>query len=240
MFELSNRTKTGNGGDIIVDLSHGNTVSMWELNILEAELAKRNSTLRFVTSQDELLTSLPNATRLVVACPTFSYSRDEVDEIRKLVNRGGLLMLFYDPAYEYSGTTLFEPINSLSTHFGLAYGSGYLYNEREHYGLYRNVYVKTFDQSFITQNISSLVFFTPTHIYSSGKCIARTASDTYSSVAERPDSYAVIAVVLNKGAVVAFGDVSFLREPNCYVADNYQLILNIVSALVNLNWIDAG
>ncbi len=229
-------SSTGGGkGEVLVDLSHGNRVSVWELNILRAELMRRNVTLRFIPPEDDLMMSLENATSLIVASPTSSYSLGESEEVRKFVARGGLLLLFYDPAYEYSGRTLFEPINSLSTYFGIAYGSGYLYNQEEHYGFYRNICVKTFGKSFITQNVSSLVFFTAAHIYSSSKGVAWTTGDTYSSVAERTGNYTVISVVEGEGTVVAFGDFSFLREPNCYVADNYQLILNIVSALVDFS-----
>ena len=231
---LSSSTQASSGnGEVLVDLSHGNTVSVWELNILRAELMRRNVTLRSIPHEDDLTMSLENATCLIVASPTSSYSLEESEEVLKFVNRGGLLMLFYDPAYEYSGMTLFEPIDSLSTHFGVAYGSGYLYNQEEHYGFYRNIYIKTFGESFITQNVSSLVFFTAAHIYSSNEGVAWTTDDTYSSVAERTGNYTVIAVVEGEGTVVAFGDLSFLREPNCYVADNYQLILNIVSAVVD-------
>ncbi|MEM2094447.1 MAG: S49 family peptidase [Candidatus Bathyarchaeia archaeon] len=229
---LPEQTKTINlCNEVLIDVSHGNTITIWELHTLEVELTKRNVTLRKILYKDELKEAILNATCLIVAAPTLSYSIDEVEEIKKLVDRGGLLLLFYDPTYEYTRTTLFEPMNSLSTHFGLVYGSGYLYNEREHYGLYRNIYVDVFDKSFITQNLSSIVFFTAAPIYPSNKGVAWTSEDTHLSTAERADSYAVIATVQSKGAVIAFGDMSFLRQPNCYVGDNYQLVLNIVSAL---------
>ena len=241
LLALSGPTGTsGKTGEVLVDLSHGNSVSYSELNILGMELMRRNVTFRFALHADDLLTSLANATCLIVASPTSGYSMEEVKEVGRLVDRGGLLMLFYDPAFEYSGTAQFGPMNTLSTHFGVAYGSGYLYSEREYYGIYRNIFVKTFGKSFITQNLSSLVFFTAAHIYSSNKGVAWTAGDTYSSVAEMTGNYTVIAVVEGKGTVVAFGDLSFLREPNCYVADNYRLILDIVSTLVNFSKKNSG
>jgi len=36
------------------------------------------------------------------------------------------------------------------------------------------------------------------------------------------------------GTVAAFGDFTFLMEPYCYVEDNYELILNLVSALAEI------
>jgi hypothetical protein len=236
LFAVSGSTETSGGiGEVLVDLSHGNTVSSSELNILGMELMKRNVTLRFVLHADDLVTSLANASCLIVASPISGYLPEEINGVRGLVDRGGLLMLFYDPAFEYAGVGQFGPINTLSMNFGVAYGSGYLYNERDYFGFYRNILIKSFGRSFITQNLSSLVFFTAAHIYSSNKGVAWAANDTFSSIAERTGNYSVVAVVKGKGTVVAFGDLSFMREPNCYVADNYQLIQNIVSALVTFS-----
>ncbi len=241
IFSTSNATQTGNGNrEVAVDLSHGNQVSLNEMNILEVELMKRNVSLQFILPFSDFAESLENVNCLIVASPTSSYSGGDVEAVGRLLERGGLLMTFYDPAYEYSGTVLFGPMNSLTTHFGVAYGSGYLYNEQEYYGFYRNVYINSFGESSVTQNLSSLVFFTAAHIYSLNDGVALTAKDTYSSVSERTMNYTVIAMVEEKGTMIAFGDLSFLREPNCYVADNYQLILNMVSTLVSFSQKDTS
>jgi hypothetical protein len=148
------------------------------------------------------------------------------------VHNGGMLLLFFDPAYEYIDIqTLLEPINSLSTQFGLTFAKGYLYNENEYYGIYRNIYVRNFAKCSLTQNLTSLIFFTATHIYSLNKGIAWTSKETYSSIAERTENYTVIALVKENGTVIAFGDLTFLREPYCYLEDNYKLIQNLASII---------
>jgi len=229
------------GGVVLVDSSHGNKVSWWELDILMWELVKRNMTVRFVSQWDELESALNNASALIVASPTEPYSLEESERVEEFVDDGRLLLLFFDPTVEYVEIpALFGPINSLSTRFGLSFAKGYLYNEEEHYGIYRNIYVRSFADSLLTQNLTSLVFFTATHIRSLDKAAVAWASEgTYSSVAERADEYAVMAIVEDNGTVTAFGDLTFLKEPYCYLEDNYKLILNLASAIAGVEVLPA-
>jgi len=228
------------GGDVLIDLSHGNKVSWWTLDILISELAKRNMTVSFISQWEALDSRLNNASCLIVASPTETYSMEESNRILRFVEKGRVLLLFFDPAWEYIGVSgllqgVITPINSLSTRFGLAFAKGYLYNEVEHFGIYRNIYVRNFTNSPLTQDLDSLVFFTATHIYSMGKGVAWTSNDTYSSIAEKADNYAtIICTKKGNGTVAAFGDLTFLKEPYCYVEDNYKLILNLVSLITEV------
>jgi protease-4 len=224
-------------GQVLIDLSHGNWISWWDLDILIAELAKRDVTVSFVSQWYDLESRLTDASCLIVASPTEVYTDWECDVIENFVDEGGLLLMFFDPAWEYIGYEglyqgVIAPINSLSTRFGLSFAKGYLYNEEEHFGIYRNIYVRNFASSPLTQNLKSLVFFTATHIYSMGKEVAWTSQNTYSSMSEKTGSYAAMALAeRGSGAVVAFGDITLLSEPYCYVDDNYELILNIISLI---------
>jgi len=219
-------------GLVLIDRSHGNRVSTWDLDILIAELAGKNITVQFTFSWSELTSILNNASCLIIASPTRTYSAEECDAIEGFVGRGGVLLLFFDPAYEYiSMFELFDPINSIATRFGLFFAKGYLYNEKNYYGFYRNIYVNRFKNSNVTGNLNSLVFFTATHIHPSNRGVAWASGNTYSSTAEKAGDYAVIAMAERNGTIVAFADQTFLTEPYCYVGDNYKLILNIVDLI---------
>ena len=228
------------GGNVLIDLSHGNRVSWWTLDILISELAKRNRTVSFISQWETLDARLDNASCLIVASPTETYSMKESERIMRFVEEGGFLLLFFDPAWEYIGTSgllqgIITPINSLSTRFGLSFAKGYLYNEAEHFGIYRNIYVRDFADSPLTRNLDSIVFFTATHIRSMGMGVAWASNDTYSSVAEKADNYAtIIWMSRGNGTVAAFGDLTFLEEPYCYVEDNYKLIQNLVSVMAEV------
>lgn len=217
---------------VIVDLSHGNLVSEWEFDVVAAELAKRRVPLRFLSSWDDIVLSLEGAYGLIVAAPTRQYTMDEVLQIERFVEKGGVLLLFFDPSAEYQTIPeLLGPINSIANGFGLSYAKGYLYNEDENYGLYRNIYVKDFENTSLTRGLETIVLFTATHIHSLGDQAAWTSSSTYSSTGEKTGIYAPIAIIEEGGTVAAFGDITFITEPFCYVEDNYKLLLNIISKL---------
>ena len=236
-----NSTISTSEGNVIVDISHGNKVSWWVLDKLIFELAKMNASVSFAYSWSDLYSKLEKASALIVASPTKPYSTEEVNTIEKYVREGGLLFLFFDPSWEYIGMEglkyeILTPINSLAIRFGLSFAKGYLYNEKECFGIYRNIYVRKFGNHTLTWNLNSLVFFTATGIHPVHKGIAWTSNETYSSVAERADEYAVIiAVKKGSGTVIAIGDLTFLMEPYCYVEDNYKLIINIASLMANVS-----
>jgi len=228
------------GGKVLIDLSHGNRISWWDLDILIAQLAIRNVTVGFFSQWHDLDSRLANASCVIVGAPTQVYTDDECRSIEKFVDGGGLLLVIFDPAFERIGPEgvlegVIAPVNSLSTRFGFSFAKGNLYNEVDHFGIYRNVYLRNFAGGILTENLSSLVFFTATHIYSMNKGVAWTSNDTYSSVAEKQGIYAAAALVeRGNGTVVAFGDLTFLREPYCYVDDNYQLILKLASLITEV------
>jgi protease-4 len=227
-------------GNVVVDISHGNQVSWWVLDILIAELAKRNVGVSFFSDWDDVDSGFDKTSVLIVASPTEVYSGEESSRVEEFVEKGGLVLLLFDPAWEHIGSQglsqgMITPINSLSVRFGLSFAKGYLYDEEEHFGIYRNIYVRSFIDTPLTQNVSSLVLFTATHIHSMNKRVAWTSRNTYSSVAERADRYDTIAgVKKGNGTVFAFGDLTFLREPFCYVEDNYRLIMNLASLLAEV------
>ncbi|MCW4026812.1 MAG: S49 family peptidase, partial [Candidatus Bathyarchaeota archaeon] len=227
-------------GNVVVDISHGNQVSWWMLDILIAELAKRNVAVSFFSDWEDADSGFDKASVLIVASPTEVYSGEESNRVEEFVEKGGTVVLLFDPAWEHIGSQglsqgIITPINSLSVRFGLSFAKGYLYDEEEHFGLYRNIYVRNFIDIPLTQNVSSLVLFTATHIHSMNKRVAWTSRNTYSSVAERADRYDAIAgVKKGNGTVLAFGDLTFLREPFCYVEDNYRLIMNLASLLAEV------
>ncbi|MFP3952079.1 MAG: S49 family peptidase [Candidatus Bathyarchaeia archaeon] len=217
--------------DVLVDLSHGNQVSSWDLDILMAELALGNKTMGFTSEWDDLRSGLDHSSSLVVAAPTVPYTRDEVSTIIEFVEEGGNLLLFFDPAAGYVEIpSLHGSINSVANNFGISFAKGYLYNQEEHYGFYRNIYVEGFEESNITEGLSRVVMFTSAAIHTE-EGLAWSSKDTYSSTAEKAGEYNVLSLGDFNGTVLAIGDITFLKESYCYVEDNYQLVKNIASMM---------
>ena len=220
------------GGLMLVDMTHGNRVSRWILNTLIGELVSRGVSIGFVSDWSNLEESLVNASCLVVAAPTRSYSMEEGAVIEDFVSRGGLLLLLYDPSMEYlTIPELNGPINSLANRFEVNFENGYLYDEENYYGFYRNIYVEEFAETNLTRGVERLVLFTAAPLRSNSS-VAWTGETTYSSTAERGGRYAVISQLdFENGTVIALGDITLLMEPYCYVEDNYKLLENLVEAL---------
>ncbi|MEM4688669.1 MAG: S49 family peptidase [Thermofilaceae archaeon] len=225
------------GGSAIIDLSHGNLASWWSLNALLAELALRNVTFGFYDTWDRVVKGLENATCLIVATPTRPYSEDEVKRVEEFVRRGGVLLLIYDPAYEFLGPEALRnfvvaPINSLASRFGVTFAYGYLYSLEEYYGIYRNVYVRSFANITLFRGVGELVLFTAAPLRSSSA--VAWANNTHSTAAEKPGNYPVVALVRwGNGTVVAIGDTTVFMEPYCHVSDNYKFVSNLAELIAN-------
>ncbi|MDW8003565.1 MAG: S49 family peptidase [Thermofilaceae archaeon] len=225
-------------GRAIVDLSHGNRASWWTLDALLSELSKRNVTIGFMASWASVVKSLDNATCLIVALPSKPYSEDEVNRIEDFVRKGGVLLLIFDPSYEYLGAEgisnyVVTPINSISSRFGLSYAYGFLYREEGYYGIYRNIPVERFLDDELFKGVERLVFFTAAHIRSSHG-VAWTSNSTFSSAAEKRGEYIVVSrVKWENGTVIALGDTTIFSEPYSQVEDNYVFISNLANLIAN-------
>jgi hypothetical protein len=226
--EPCNQTTFDGGGQLLIDASHGNKVSTWVLDTLLGELTLRNVTAGFMDEWDE--DRISGASCILIAAPDRPYSSEEVKKVEDFVDNGGQLLFFYDPAAEFVEVpALHGPINSIASNFGVYYTKGYLYNQEENYGMYRNIYVRDMDENNLTSNVSNIVLFTSAPIKTIHE-VARTSPGTYSSTAEMSGTYTTIARNAN-GTVMAFGDLLIFMEPYCYVEDNYQLIINIADEI---------
>jgi protease-4 len=223
-------------GRVVVDLSHGNRVPSGAFHLLSAELAMREVYTAYEGTWSGVENSLASASCLIIAAPTETYTAEEFKVIDDWVRQGRLLLFFYDPTTEFNddGDPL-RPINSIANRYGLTFGQGYLYNLEEMYGLYRNIYVRSFDETNFTKDIESLILLTSTYLHSTDSDAAWTSSDTFSSSSEQQGRYAPISVLAKgNGTTAAFGDITFMMEPYVYLEDNYQVIMNIVEEITEI------
>ncbi len=223
-------------GRVVIDLSHGNQVPSGAFHLLSAELSMRGVYTAYEGTWDGVEESLGSAACLIIAAPRDTYSAEEFKVIDDFVKKGRLLLFFYDPAIELNnnGGSL-RAINSISNRYGLTFGQGYLYNLNEKYGLYRNIYVRSFDDTNITRDIDSIILFTSTYLHSTDSDAAWTSKETYNSASEQQDQYPPISVLSKgNGTTAAFGDITFMMEPYVYLEDNYQVIMNLVSEIIDI------
>ena len=222
-------------GDVIVDMSHGNIISPWILDAFTRLLTEERLFVSYTDDWNALEDALNTTRALVIACPTNYYSNDEYETIKSWVSKGGTLILLGDASSDFLRVnTLQAPLNSLSDHWGIHFGNGYLYNMEENYGYYRNIIVKDIRNSFLSEGVEELVFYTAGPVYSKSRGYMSTSSSTYNSVTERADEYDIVAIYkVGNAKVIAFGDMTWLIEPYVNSADNYQLLRNLVEAIAS-------
>jgi ClpP class serine protease len=222
-------------GDVLVDTSHDNTVGPWILDAFTRLLTEEGLFVGYCENWDDLEAVLNDTKALVVACPSDYYSQAEYEVIDSWLNKSGILILLGDASADFlDSETLQAPLNSLSDHWGIHYGNGYLYNMETNYGFYRNIIVDNIRDSFLSEGVDELVFFTAGPVYSKSRGYASTSDDTYNSVTERAEEYDTIAIYeLGDSRVIAFGDITWLIEPYVNTADNYQLLRNLVEAITS-------
>jgi len=120
-------------------------------------------------------------------------------------------------------------MNSLSSGLGIVFSEVYLYNMKNYFGYYRNIYVYPSAADDLSENVSAVVLFTATHIYSNFTSYFEASNGTMSLVTENEDLFKPIVY---SEKIVAIGDQTFLNTPNTCVADNRLFIDNIVRYLL--------
>jgi ClpP class serine protease len=238
MPETANITVSGGHvGDVVVDMSHENAISPWHLDGLAEALVHEGIYMGYSSDWDQIEESLNETKALIISTPRVFYSYEEYTAINDWVNEGGTLIFLGDASSSFMDTSVLQgPLNSLSDHWNLHYSNGYLYNLEENYGIYRNLILTDMRESFLTEGVEELVFYTSGAIESRGSGVIKTSSDTYNSVSERDGLYSVAAVYdLNNSTVIAFGDLTWLVKPYLNAADNMVLLENLVEAIASVD-----
>jgi protease-4 len=224
-------------GQLIIDLSHGNRVSQEAFHLLSAELAMRGVTTAYGGIWSDVESILSSASCLIIVAPTEPYNEEEANAIKEFVNKGRILLMFYDPSTESNNVhNSLRPINSLANQFGITFARGYIYNLEDNYGLYRNIYIRSFENTSLTNGLDTLIFFTSTYIHATDSDAAYASLGTFSSVTENQGVYSPISVIeKGNGTKAAFGDLTFLVEPYVYLEDNLELLMNIVRVISEID-----
>ncbi len=222
-------------GNVLIDLSHGNSFTEGELNVLLLRLVSRGMTVNFFHGGDDLKKQLLGegenvttqkllpANAFIVVCPESEFSKAEVEIADNFTTKGGKLLLIADPTR--SGN-----MNSLSIKFGLIFEPDYLYNMKEYESNYLNISIADFKQNQITKSLQKIALYTAGSISSANGGIAFADENTFSNVIESRKRLSPMALA-QESKVLAIGDLTFMTEPYNGILDNNQLISNIANWL---------
>ncbi len=229
-------------GTVLVDFSHDNNFSPWEINALLSRVVSRGFAVEFLkTAKSEakdkdatqkpvqdLREKLRLADAFVVVSPQSSFSSQEIDIIKQFVNKGGKLLLVEDPTrrpkvYAYERTEGI-PINDISAEFGFIFENDYLYNLKENDGNYRYVSFTEFSQSELTRGLSRITLYSAGSLRG-GAGVVFTDDNTFSSVIEAKGKISPVALAADS-KVLGIHNLTFMIEPFNASFDNDRLIAN--------------
>jgi hypothetical protein len=228
-------------GQVAIDRAHDNAVYNSDLNVLLARLTARGMENVSITADDSWPDMLRDATALVVISPHRSFSVEEIQAVGQFVRQGGHVLLIADPG-RYAWVSEFDDeygeymaldsdaaaINSLASHFGLAFSDDYVYNTSENAGNYQYVILTDWSDSPLTAGLEKVIFYAAHSIASSQKALITADEHTTSSLSEQTGDMVVMSLGGN-GQVLAVSDFTFMTEPYNSTADNNQLIANIAA-----------
>jgi hypothetical protein len=235
-------TATLSGKVVVLDYSHINLYDPSDIQAFVSALTVRGARVEYDDGNLYLSDRLKYASAYIVISPTYAFSVDEANQVRRFAQRGGRLIVFTDPTHgtydsdTISGNILMIPdvnaANSLLEPFGITFSSDYLYNLLKNEGNFRNVLFTQFGEDALTQGLSQVALYGAHSVSAeNGKALITGDESTFSSLTDSSESplsgsgQALAAAALSAdGTALAFGDFTFLMPPYNQVADNSLLL----------------
>jgi hypothetical protein len=243
----------GESKTIVVDVSHGNGIGENEMQPVVDALVAAGHEVRFYGGSGSggfqsdpaaaFNETLRGADALVAASPGSAYSDAEVAGVAAFADAGGRVLLAADPPTTTSSSTSVsvpglstgstasaagQPAN-LAAEFGIAFGSGYLYDVAENANGFQRVYAT--GAGDLGAGVDRAVVDAATPLTTSENATAvLTASDVTLSSTRKTGEYALAA---RNGNVLAVGDTDFMTADGATAGDTDAFASNVVAFLVS-------
>lgn len=228
------------GRRVLIDAAHGNEFSEAELAPLIQTLVENGHTVDYYRGRGGSLNeSLRGADAYVVINPSQPFQDREAQGVEAFADAGGrVLMLGDPPSVQFSGGFLFASFEEVAykqtgvaSRFGVAFGSGYLYNVEENDANFKSVYATPTGEGALTDGVDRVVMRNAVPVATGSGSVAMVGTEgTTLSSTRRTGEY---AVAVRNGDVAAIGDTSFLAREDVYEADNEVLLGNLADFLVS-------
>jgi hypothetical protein len=217
---------------VLVDDAHGNRLLPSAYDPLVAAYGS-NVEVRFLRDESQIRSALARADALVVADPSIAYTSAERDAVEAFVEDGGRLVLLGEPTRFRSAGPVGAPlpsrsrIDTLAGRFGVAFGTGYLYDQAANDGNFKRVVARG---SGPLADRRAALYTATTVRATDGDVLLRTGETTRysdgSGIGARP-------VAVRSENVLAVGDTTFLEGTKDLVADNERLVRTVAQFAVD-------
>jgi hypothetical protein len=174
----------------------------------------------------DLATTLDDADALLVVGGS-QFEQADTDTIENFTDAGGRLMVATDPFGSFGRG---PGGDSITSRYGVAVGSGYVYNMHEHDANYQRVFAESTNAD-LANGISDVVVDGAAPLRSDrGTALVSAGGETRYSETRSAGSY---ALAVRNGNALALGDVDLMRATNYNRADNNQLLGNALEFLTD-------
>lgn len=220
---------------MVIDEAHENRFDHGDVRPLIDGATQAGFDVEYLEADDELDATLDGAAVFVVVDPATPYSAEDAAAVEEFVDDGGQLLVVGEPSHtelEVAGpfavdiTTAHTETTTLTTRFGIEFGTGYLYDLEENEGHYQTVGVTAPDGTPMADDVDRAVVSTATTVTAAdGEPLLVTDGDTRHSETRATDEYVVAAA---DGNVVAVGDTSIFTNERHTIADNEAFVTALV------------
>ncbi|AFZ73596.1 DUF4350 domain-containing protein [Natronobacterium gregoryi] len=240
---------------VVIDTAHANDVSKDDLQPVVSTLVADGNTVEYFDSEsgglsaspeereNELAETLEDADAYIVVEPNDRYTPGEAEIVSDFADADGRVLFVGGP--DAGGGALLGLLGpmgtdtgddgefeSVTSQFGIAYDTGYLYDMQDYENNYQTLAVTPAAETDLTDGVDHVVFDGPTQVATAGQPLLTTSPTAEHSESRETGEYPVAAQNDN---AVAVGDTGFMTSENYNVADNEVFISNILEFLVSGN-----
>lgn len=233
--------QTSESKTILIDRGHGNDFTREAIEPMVTALVSAGHEVEYHEPTEDLTSSLQDADAFVVIKPTQPLAAREVKSVERFAEADGRVAFVGAPESAVinlggllggAGGAAAAPspeVDSVTSPFGIAYGSGYLYNMERNANNFRSIYAQGGDGD-LADGVEEVVVDGPTPIETDDGTIALTAAGATASETRIEDDY---AVAVRNGPVAAVGDGGILAPNEYQKADNEVFIGNLLTFLTD-------
>jgi hypothetical protein len=228
-------TATVEDQTMVIDEAHDNRFEHGDVRPLIDGATQAGFDVEYLEAGDDVDEALDGAAVLVVVDPATAYSADDAAVVEEFVDGGGQLLLVGEPSrseltvagpFAVDITTAHSETTTLSTRFGIEFGTGYLYDLEENEGHYRTVGVTAPDGTPLADDVDRAVVSTATTVTAAdGEPLLVTDGDARHSETRATGEYVVAAA---DGNVVAIGDTSMFTNERHTIGDNEAVVTALI------------
>ncbi len=125
-----------------------------------------------------------------------------------------------------------DAANLILEPYDISFSDDYLYDMVNNEGNFRNILISEFANHELTEGIGRLVIYGGHSVHSSGKSLASTSENTYSSANDHPGKFSPVDIINSgKGSVLAIGDINLLTSQYVQSADKQIFVQNLAAFL---------